>query len=151
MLLLESELPITAVTVMVQKEAAVRLTAKPGTRESGAVTVAVNYYGEAETLFNVSRGSFMPAPKVDSAVIQIRPDCKYRNMVHNKELFFKVVRGAFSQRRKTMVNSLSSAARIPKDAIFSALEKAGLPETVRAEKLDMESLISFTNLLDCAL
>ena len=151
MLLLESELPITAITVMVQKEAAVRLTAKPGTRESGAVTVAVNYYGEVETLFNVSRGSFMPAPKVDSAVIQIRPDRKYRNMVRNKELFFKVVKGAFSQRRKTMVNSLSSAAGIPKDAIFSALEKAGLPETVRAEKLDMESLISFTNLLDCTL
>ena len=114
MMLLESEIPVEAITVMVQKEAAQRLCAKMGTRESGAITAAVNYYGSAKLLFHVSRGSFMPAPNVDSAVIQIRPDSKYRDKIQDKALYFKVIKGAFAQRRKTLANSLSSSMEISK-------------------------------------
>lgn len=145
MLLLESEIPVEAITVMVQKEAAQRLCAKVGTRQAGAVTAAVQFYGRAEKLFDVSRGSFMPAPKVDSAVIQIRPDNHYRDMVKDKELFFRVVRGAFSQRRKTMANSLSSMLELSKEQIYDCMDKTGIDRNVRAEQLSMEQLIEFSN------
>lgn len=147
MLLLESEIPVEAITVMVQKEAAQRLCAKVGTRQAGAVTAAVQFYGRAETLFNVSRGSFMPSPKVDSAVIQIRPDNRYRSMVTDRKLFFRVVRGAFSQRRKTMVNSLSSTLGISKEEIYVCMDKIGIDRNIRVEKLSMEELIEFSNQL----
>lgn len=145
MLLLESEIPVEAITVMVQKEAAQRLCAEVGTRQAGAVTAAVQFYGRAEKLFDVSRGSFMPAPKVDSAVIQIRPDNHYSSMVKDKELFFKVVRGAFSQRRKTMANSLSSMLGISKEQLYGFMDKTGIDRNVRAEQLSMEQLIEFSN------
>lgn len=145
MLLLESEIPVEAITVMVQKEAAQRLCAKVGTRQAGAVTAAVQFYGRAEKLFDVSRGSFMPAPKVDSAVIQIRPDNHYRSMVKDKKLFFRVVRGAFSQRRKTMANSLSSMLGISKEQLYDCMDKTGIDRNVRAEQLSMEQLIEFSN------
>ena len=145
MLLLENELPVEAITVMVQKEAAQRLCAKMGTRESGAITAAVNYYGKAETLFNVSRGSFMPAPNVDSAVIQIRPDSEYRDKINDKALFFRIIKGAFAQRRKTLVNSLSSALGMPKGEITDVLEKTGLDKNARCEQLDMEMWTSLVN------
>ncbi len=146
MLLLESEIPVEAITVMVQKEAAQRLCAKVGTRQAGAVTAAVQFYGTAEKLFDVSRGSFMPAPKVDSAVIQIKPDNRYRSMVKDKQLFFRIVRGAFSQRRKTMANSLSSMLGVQKEEIYSCLEKLRLDKNTRAEQLSMEQLIDFSNI-----
>lgn len=145
MLLLESELPVEAITVMVQKEAAQRLCAKMGTRESGAITAAVNYYGKAETLFNVSRGSFMPAPNVDSAVIQIRPDFEYRDKIKDKSLYFKVIKGAFAQRRKTLVNSLSSALNMSKDELVSVLENCGLDKNARAEQLTMDKWTELVN------
>lgn len=147
MLLLESEIPVEAITVMVQKEAAQRLCARVGTRQAGAVTAAVQFYGRAESLFDVSRGSFMPAPKVDSAVIQIKPDRHYRDMVDNKEVFFKTVRGAFSQRRKTMANSLSSVIGTSKEVIYQCLESIGVDRLARAEQLSMEELIAFSNQL----
>ncbi len=147
MLLLESELPVEAITVMVQKEAAQRLCAKMGTRESGAITAAVNYYGKAETLFNVSRGSFMPAPNVDSAVIQIRPDFEYRDKIKDKSLYFKVIKGAFAQRRKTLVNSLSSALNMSKDELVSVLENCGLDKNARAEQLTMDKWTELVNTL----
>lgn len=147
MLLLESEIPVEAITVMVQKEAAQRLCARVGTRQAGAVTAAVQFYGRAESLFDVSRGSFMPAPKVDSAVIQIKPDRHYRDMVINKDMFFKTVRGAFSQRRKTMANSLSSVIGIQKEVIYQCLESIGVDRLARAEQLSMEQLIAFSNQL----
>lgn len=147
MLLLESEIPVEAITVMVQKEAAQRLCARVGTRQAGAVTAAVQFYGRAESLFDVSRGSFMPAPKVDSAVIQIKPDRHYRDMVNNKDVFFKTVKGAFSQRRKTMANSLSSVIGIPKEVIYQCLEGIGVDRLARAEQLSMEELIAFSNKL----
>ena len=108
MLLLESRLPITAITVMVQKETAQRLCAPVGTRESGAITVAVHYYGEPRRLFDVSRGSFMPAPKVDSAVIRIDVRKQPLDPELDEEFFFRMVRAGFSQRRKTVVNALSA-------------------------------------------
>ena len=97
MYLLESEIDVDAITVMVQKEAAQRLCAEVGTREAGAITAAVRYYGEAEMLFQVSRGSFMPAPNVDSAVIQIRPADTIKQLVEDKDIFFKVIKSGFSQ------------------------------------------------------
>lgn len=148
MLLLESEIPVEAITVMVQKEAAQRLCAKVGTRQVGAVTVAVRFYGTAEKLFDVSRGSFMPAPNVDSAVIQIKPDNHYRSMVENKKLFFSIVRGAFSQRRKTMANSLSSMLKLSKEMLHECMDTTGISRNARAEELSMEEFIEFSNQLN---
>lgn len=145
MLLLESELPVEAITVMVQREAAQRLCAEMGTRESGAITAAVNYYGKAQTLFQVSRGSFMPAPNVDSAVIQIKPDFEYRQKIKDKSLYFKVIKGAFAQRRKTLANSLSSALGLSKEQIYEALEQSGLEKNARCEQLNMEQWTGFVN------
>lgn len=140
MMLLESRLPITSVTVMVQKEAADRICAKVGSRESGAVTVAVNYYCQPEVLFNVSRGSFMPPPNVDSSVIglNIRPEPPVK--LTDEKGFFRFVRSAFGQRRKTLVNSATSDGKFTKDAVRKALQEANLPETVRAEALTMDEL-----------
>ncbi len=135
--LLESRLPVTGITVMVQKEAAQRLCARPGTREAGAVTLAVQYYAQAETLFSVSRGSFMPAPNVDSAVIRLtvrpEPPCSVRD---EKQLF-RLIRAGFGQRRKTLPNSLS-AAGFSRDAIQAALAAGGIAPTARAEELTLE-------------
>ena len=140
MYLLESRIPIDAVTVMVQKEAAARLCAPVGSRDAGAVTVAVNYYADAKKLFDVSAGSFMPAPKVDSSVIRldIRPDPPVE--ISDEKFFFRVVKATFGQRRTTASNSLSAGLGIPKDKINAAIEAAGLPASVRAESLGMENL-----------
>ena len=147
MKLLESEIPAEAITVMVQKEAAQRLCARMGTREAGAITAAVNYYGSAELLFNVSRGSFMPAPNVDSAVIQIRPDNKYRSKIDDRELYFRVIKGAFAQRRKTLANSLNASIGVGKTVIYDILKEMGLKETIRCEQLNMDQWTEFVNTL----
>lgn len=141
MMLLESRLPIESITVMVQKEAAQRLCAKVGSRDSGAITVGVNYYGTVRNLFGVSRGSFMPAPNVDSAVIRIDINKEQRLDEESEKFFFKVVKAGFSQRRKTLANSLSSVMGIPKEKVYSVLRAEGLPEAARIEQLDMEKLI----------
>ena len=140
MRLLESRLNIESVTVMVQKEAAVRLCADVGSRDSGAVTVAVNFYSEAQKLFDVSRGSFMPAPNVDSAVIRLDIRKEVSVEVTDEKFFFSMVRSAFSQRRKTASNGISSGLGMPKQTVIEAIENAGLPLTVRAERLTMEEL-----------
>ena len=144
MMLLESRLPIESITVMVQKEAAQRLCAKVGTRESGAITVGVNYYGTVKNLFGVSRGSFMPAPNVDSAVTRIDLNGEHRLDEESERFFFRVVKAGFSQRRKTLANSLASVMGIPKDRVYSALTGLGLPEAARIEQLDMEQLIALS-------
>lgn len=144
MSLLESRLPITSLTVMVQKEAAERICAKVGSRESGAVTVAVNYYSSPEILFNVSRGSFMPAPNVDSSVIRLTIHDKPPVDVLDEHEFFKFVRAAFSQRRKTLVNSVSSAG-YNKEMVKNALGTLNIDENIRAEKLDMNALAAVFN------
>ena len=144
MLLLESRLPVDSITVMVQKEAAQRLCAKVGSRDSGAITVGVNYYGTVTQLFEVSRGSFTPMPNVDSAVIRIDVNNEPRLSEEDEKFFFKVVKGGFSQRRKTMANSLSSQLGISKQPVYEALNALGLPETARTESLDMDQLIAFS-------
>ncbi|MBQ2825525.1 MAG: 16S rRNA (adenine(1518)-N(6)/adenine(1519)-N(6))-dimethyltransferase RsmA [Clostridia bacterium] len=145
MKLLEDKLPIKALTVMVQKEAADRLCAEVGSRESGAVTVAVNYYSEAEKLFGVSRGSFMPAPNVDSAVIRLNVAEKPRVDVKDEKLFFRMVKSAFGQRRKTISNSVTSGLSLSKDAFKIACENAGVSPTARAEALTLDELASLAN------
>ena len=139
MKLLQDRLPIKAVTTMVQREAADRLCAPLGSRESGAVTVAVEYYSEAKKLFNVPRGSFMPQPKVDSSVIQlsIRENTPE---VYDEALFFRIVRGIFTLRRKTVLNALSGSMGIEKASAQRILERAGIEPTRRPEELDMPSL-----------
>lgn len=136
--LLESRLPIKSITVMVQKEAAARICAMPATRDVGAVSIAVRYYSNPKVLFPVSRGSFMPAPDVDSCVIKL--DVLKSPAVEPKDekFFFKVVRGAFSQRRKNILNCLSSSLSISKQDIKTAAETCGIPSTSRAEQLTME-------------
>ncbi len=147
MMLLESKLPIENITVMVQKEAAERLCADVGTRESGAVTVAVDYYANAKILFDVDRYSFMPPPNVDSAVIQLEIRKEPKVFVKNEREFFALVKSCFAQRRKTLVNTVSNTSNYSKDALRKALNEIGLSETVRAEQLSIEELAQLSNLL----
>lgn len=147
MLLLESRLPLKSITVMVQKEAADRLCAEVGSRDGGAVTVAVNYYAKSEKLFFVPRDSFLPPPKVNSEVIRLTVRENPPVNVKNEANFFKTVKAAFSQRRKTAENSISSGTGIKKDVIAQALAEAGLEKTVRAEKMTMEDFAKLSDIL----
>lgn len=144
MKLLESKLPIKAITVMVQKEAALRICAEVGSRASGAVTVAVNYYAKPQMLFGVSAGSFMPAPKIDSAVMRLDV-LKKPPVETDEQKFFAVVKSAFSQRRKTVANSLSSGLGIEKAMVISLLESSDIPINARAEKLSMQNFADIAN------
>lgn len=144
MKLLESKLPIKAITVMVQKEAALRICAEVGSRASGAVTVAVNYYAKPQMLFGVSAGSFMPAPKIDSAVMRLDV-LKKPPVETDEQKFFAVVKSAFSQRRKTVANSLSSGLGIEKAMVISLLEGSDIPINARAEKLSMQNFADIAN------
>lgn len=144
MKLLEDRLDIQSITVMVQKEAANRICAEVGTRESGAVTVAVNYYCDAEKLFDVSSGSFMPMPKVDSSVIKLKLKNEKVN-IKDEKTFFKVVKAAFSQRRKTLLNSLSSGLNMSKEEIRNILVKTEINPEIRAEKLTLDDFVRITN------
>ena len=145
MYLLESRLPVTSITVMVQKEAAQRLCATPGTRECGAVTLAVQYYAEAKRLFDVPRGSFMPAPNVDSCVIRLTPHGKNALEGDAEKRLFSLIRAAFGQRRKTLGNALQSAG-FTRAQITAALDAVGIPATARAEQL---TLSQFEALATC--
>lgn len=140
MMLLENNLPIDSITVMVQKEAAQRLCAKVGTRESGAITVGVNYHGSVKKLFDVSRGSFMPAPNVDSAVIRIDINNDKKLPAETEKLFFEIVKCGFSQRRKTLVNSLTKQMNLDKEIVLSSLNDNNIKHTVRIEELSMDLL-----------
>lgn len=147
MMLLEERLPIKSITVMVQKEAGTRLCAPMGTRDMGAVTVAINYFSQSKILFNVSRGSFMPSPNVDSCVVRFDVKDKTPEGVTDEAFFFKTARGAFSQRRKTLSNSVSSSMGIDKATVNNAIEESGLPAAVRPEALSMEEFIRFSEKL----
>ena len=144
MRLLEERLPVTSITVMVQKEAAERLCAHPGERACGAVSAAVWYYAEPEILFQVSRGSFMPAPNVDSAVIRLRIRKTPPVEGANEPFFFRVVRAAFAQRRKTAVNSIANTLGRSKQAVAAAFDAAGVPQNARAEALTLEDFAALT-------
>ena len=144
MYLLENRLPVKSITVMVQKEAAQRLCARVGSREAGAVTVAVDYYARAEKLFDVSAGSFMPAPKVDSSVIRLEVRGEPPVDAGDEKFFFRMVKAAFGQRRKTAANAISAGTGIGKPEVAAALARCGFAETVRAESLTMEELAALS-------
>ena len=130
MSLLEARLPIKSITVMVQKEAAVRICAEPGTRDVGAVSLAVRYFSTPKLLFHVSRGSFMPAPNVDSCVIRLDVKEKTPEQVRDEKFFFRLVRAGFSQRRKTLVNPVSSGLGVSKETVREALEELTMEQFI---------------------
>lgn len=140
MKLLEERPPIKSITAMVQKEAAQRICAEPGTRQCGAVSAAVRYYCEPQILFEVMRTSFIPQPNVDSAVIRLNILKEPPVRVADEKLFFRIVRAAFSQRRKTISNSLSSGLSLPKNEVNERLACCGIAAGMRAEQLTMEQL-----------
>lgn len=143
MKLLEEENKINSMTLMVQKEAADRICALPGTRVCGALSVAIRYYADSEILFNVSRRCFIPSPKVDSCVIKITKNSKNSSDIIDKRTFFRVVRASFSKRRKTIVNSLSKEFRFNKGIICNILHDLNIPDVSRPEQL---SFVNFANL-----
>lgn len=147
MRLLESELPIERLVVMVQLEAAKRLCAPLGTRDCGAVSAAVEYYTQAEILFEVGRESFYPSPNVDSAVIALTRRQQPPVQVTDEGYFFRVVKGAFLQRRKTLANSLNAALGVPKAELTALFQSLGLSATVRAEQLTMSQMAALANAL----
>ncbi len=147
MRLLEEKLPISAVTVMVQKEAADRLCAKIGSRDCGAITVAVNYYSTPKMLFKVNRGSFMPSPNVDSAVIRLDISRTPKYTPKNEKLFFEIVHTAFSQRRKQLINPVAAALKVDKNALAEILANCGIKATARPEELKMEDFVALSDKL----
>ncbi|MGN1458102.1 MAG: 16S rRNA (adenine(1518)-N(6)/adenine(1519)-N(6))-dimethyltransferase RsmA [Acutalibacteraceae bacterium] len=147
MRLLEERLPVNSLTVMVQKEAADRICAEPGTRESGAISAAVHYYSNPEMLFKVSAGSFIPSPKVDSAVIRLNILKEPPVAVTDEKMFFKVVKSSFLQRRKTLSNSLSSGMSMSKQAVNEILIRAEIKQNARAEELSMEQFAKIANII----
>ena len=147
MRLLESELPIERLVVMVQLEAAKRLCAPLGARDCGAVSAAVEYYTQAEILFEVGRESFYPSPNVDSAVIALTRRQQPPVQVTDEGYFFRVVKGAFLQRRKTLANSLNAALGVPKAELTALFQSLGLSATVRAEQLTMSQMAALANAL----
>jgi 16S rRNA (adenine1518-N6/adenine1519-N6)-dimethyltransferase len=138
MKLLQDRLPIENITVMVQKEAAQRLTAAPGSRESGAVSYAVAYYAQPKLLFSVQPGSFYPAPKVTSAVIRLDILPQPPVSVPDEAAYFALIRAAFCQRRKTAANAIAAGLHLPKERIAQAIAAAGCEASVRPEKLTLE-------------
>ena len=147
MRLLEEKLPIKTITIMVQKEAGQRLCAPVRSRESGAVTVAVAYYGEAKKLFDVTRGSFLPAPNVDSMVMQIKLYAEQHWHVQDENLFFKIIKIGFSQRRKQLCSVLANYFHMPKTDMLSVFEQANILFNTRIEALKMPELVNLSNIL----
>lgn len=147
MALLESKLDIDEIVVMVQKEAAERLCAEIGSRNSGAVTIAVNYYASAQILFEVPKECFYPAPKVDSAVIKLTLRKNPPVHVKNEKHFFAVVKAAFAQRRKTAMNCLSNGLGISKSKVSDALKALNLDEKARAENFSMEDFAQLSEII----
>ncbi len=144
MKLLEERLPVSSITVMVQKEAAERICACPGTRASGAISAAVHYYCEPEVLFKVSPGSFIPPPKVDSAVIKLNILKEPPVKAADEKLFFRIIKAAFMQRRKTLANSLSAGLSLPKQTVSAILSAAGIKPAARAEEMSMQQFADIT-------
>ncbi|MBQ7835395.1 MAG: 16S rRNA (adenine(1518)-N(6)/adenine(1519)-N(6))-dimethyltransferase RsmA [Ruminiclostridium sp.] len=145
MRLLEEKLPISAITVMVQKEAADRLGAKVGERDCGAITVAVNYYATPKMLFRVNRGSFMPAPNVDSAVIRLDVSRVPKYEPKDEGLFFDIIHAAFAQRRKQLINPVAAAMKIDKATLAEMLADCKIKATARPEELKMEDFVALSN------
>lgn len=147
MFLLESEVRFDNITVMIQKEVAERLTAKPGTADYGAITPAVNYYADVHRLFTVAAGCFYPAPKVDSAVVRFHPRRLPEYEPKDKALMFEVIKYAFLQRRKTLSNALAANKSFSKDAVSGAIYACGFDPRIRGEALSIEDFCRLSDAL----
>ncbi len=147
--LFEAHVPLESITVMVQKEVAERMQAAPGTKEYGALSLAVQYYAKAEVVANVPPNCFMPRPKVGSAVIRLTCHKDRPVTVSDEAFLFRVVRASFNQRRKTLVNGLGNDAAlgVTKEQAVQALEKMGLQPDVRGERLSLQEFAQLSNLL----
>lgn len=145
--LLEKKLPIESITIMVQKEVAERMQAGPGTKAYGALSLAVQYYADAEIEMEVSPSSFLPPPQVSSTVIKLTRYGKPPVEVEDEKLMFRLIRDSFNQRRKTLVNALSNGggAGISKDVIRECILEIGEKETVRGEALSLAKFAELAN------
>ncbi len=149
MKLLEERLPIDNITVMVQKEVAERMQAGPGSKDYGALSLAVQYYADAYIAANVPPNCFMPRPNVGSAVIRLTLHKEPPVKVHDERLMFALIRASFNQRRKTLQNGINNSPELSfsKEAVSAALQKMGLSETVRGESLTLEQFAGLSDLL----
>ena len=147
--LFESHVPLDSITIMVQKEVADRMQVGPGTKDYGALSLAVQYYAKPQILLNVPASCFMPRPNVDSAVIQLTRYEKPPVEVADEHLMFRLIRASFNQRRKTMTNSVGNSPElsVSKEQMAAALEKCGLSATVRGEALTLEQFARLANVL----
>ena len=138
MKLLEDRLPVKTITVMVQKEVAKRLTAQTGDKLCGAITYAIEYYCETKEVIEVPRQSFMPAPEVDSEVIQLILRDKPKVQVKDEKFLFSLIKASFMQRRKTLLNGIGNSGLIEKNKLKEIMKELNLPETTRGESLTLE-------------
>ena len=145
MKLLEDKLNIESITVMIQKEVAKRLTAQPGDKLSGAITYSVNYYCEPEEVIIVPNSSFIPEPEVESEVINLKIRKEPPVEVKNEELFFKLIKASFMQRRKTLLNGITNSGLMNKEEAKELLLKVELDERVRGESLSMQDFANLAN------
>lgn len=147
--LFESGVPIESITIMVQKEVADRMQTGPGTKDYGALSLAVQYYADAKVMLTAPAQCFMPRPNVDSAVIKLTRHQNPTVDVKDEKLMFKIIRASFNQRRKTLVNGLknSSELNFSKEAIVDAIAAIGKPETIRGEALTLEEFAKLSNYL----
>ncbi len=147
--LFESHVPLDSITIMVQKEVADRMQVGPGTKDYGALSLAVQYYANPQILLNVPASCFMPRPNVDSAVIQLTRYEKPPVEVADEHLMFRLIRASFNQRRKTMTNSVGNSPElsVSKEQMAAALEKCGLSATVRGEALTLAQFAELANVL----
>ncbi len=147
--LFESKVPIESITIMVQKEVADRMQTGPGSKDYGALSLAVQYYADAKVMLNVSASCFMPRPNVDLAVIQLTRHRKAPVDVEDEKLMFQIIRASFNQRRKTLVNGLKNSSELDfsKEEILSAIQEIGKPDTIRGEALTLEEFAMLSNQL----
>lgn len=147
--LFESHVPLESITIMVQKEVAERMQVGPGTKDYGALSLAVQYYARPEVMMTVPASCFMPRPNVDSAVIKLTRHDDPPVTVSDEKLMFDIIRASFNQRRKTLVNGLGNAAglNVNKEQVLSVLEKMGLPPTIRGEALTLREFAELADLL----
>ena len=147
--LLESHVPIESITVMVQKEVADRMQAGPGTKDYGALSLAVQYYSKPQIVVNVPPSCFMPQPKVGSTVISLRSHQQPVVQVEDEKLMFKVIRASFNQRRKTLANGLNNygGINLTKEQIQQSIEELGVPVNIRGEALSLEQFACLSNII----
>lgn len=147
--LFESKVPIESITIMVQKEVADRMQTGPGSKDYGALSLAVQYYAEAKVMLNVSATCFMPRPNVDSAVVKLTRHQESPIEVKDESLMFKIIRASFNQRRKTLVNGLKNSSELDfsKEEITEAIKSIGKEENIRGEKLTLEEFAKLSNAL----